>query len=317
MSIAVLGEALIDFIEDAEGAYRPHLGGSPYNVAIGLARQGVDVAYLSPLARDVFGDEIAQSLSREGVRTPIERRSAWPTSLALVSIDEQGLPAYTLYREGIADKDTTFAEVRDNLPKDLTLFHTGSLAITPSQLPKIRRLFEYLRANDVLVSVDINIRLGASVDTQAYLDGVMSLMGVCDIVKASDEDLVALGLDENPLIAAEKLFDMTSDALLIMTEGKGGAHMFAPGCHLQTPAYPVAQVADTIGAGDTFHAAFLASLNRSHALHSGLSRLADATLEAALDYACAAAAINVSRVGCVPPTQAEVETFIQSTKRNI
>ena len=70
MSVAVLGEALIDLIVGDDGAYRPHLGGSPYNVAIGLARQGIRVSYLSPFSDDAFGERLLQSLRSEGVETP-------------------------------------------------------------------------------------------------------------------------------------------------------------------------------------------------------------------------------------------------------
>jgi fructokinase len=316
MSIAVLGEALIDFIQDEQGGYHPHLGGSPYNVAVGLARQGIEVAYLSPLASDAFGDRFAESFEAEGVSTPITRRSSWPTSLALVSIDPHGMPAYKLYREGIADKDSTFEEVRCNLPAGLSLFHTGSLAITPSQLPKIRDIFEYLRASDVLISVDINIRLGASIDTQAYIEGVISLVESCDIIKVSDEDLAALSLHTDPRIAAQTLHEMCGDALMVLTEGRGGVQLFSPTGRVRLPAYPIAQVADTIGAGDTFHAAFLASLHQSGLLKGALTEVSASQLERSLDYACAAAAINVSRVGCAPPTHAEVIQFIESTNRN-
>ena len=59
--IAVLGEALVDLIL-AEGAYQPHLGGSPFNVALGLARQGADVCYLSPFSEDSFGDQLKAML---------------------------------------------------------------------------------------------------------------------------------------------------------------------------------------------------------------------------------------------------------------
>ncbi len=163
MTIAVLGEALIDLIESDNGAYRPHLGGSPYNVAIGLARQGIAVSYLSPLSDDTFGDQLHYSLETENVAVPITRRSLYPTSLALVTIDDEGLPTYRLYREGIADKDTSFEEIESNLPPDLQIFHTGSLAITPSQLPTIRKIFGLMRQRGVVISIDINIRLRASI----------------------------------------------------------------------------------------------------------------------------------------------------------
>ena len=100
MTVAVLGEALIDFILGEDGAYRSHLGGSPYNVAIGLARQGASVSYVSPFSDDTFGNQLHDSLCTEGVQVPISRRSLLPTSLALVTTDEDGMPAYRIYREG-------------------------------------------------------------------------------------------------------------------------------------------------------------------------------------------------------------------------
>ena len=79
MTIAIVGEA-IDFIANAQGEYRPHLGGSPYNVAIGLARNGESVSYLSPFSSDNFGELMHSSLRREGVQIPVQRRSRYPTS---------------------------------------------------------------------------------------------------------------------------------------------------------------------------------------------------------------------------------------------
>ena len=76
MTIAVLGEALIDFIPNAAGDYQPHPGGSPYNLAIGLARQGESVSYLSPLSDDLFGDRLLEHLKRESVQVGFGRRSS-------------------------------------------------------------------------------------------------------------------------------------------------------------------------------------------------------------------------------------------------
>lgn len=315
MSIAVLGEALIDFIVGDDGAYRPHLGGSPYNVAIGLARQEVDVSYLSPLSNDRFGDGLHDALREEGVRMPITRRSSWPTSLALVTLDEQRLPTYRLYREGIADKDIGFEEVRDNVPRDLKIFHTGSLAITPSQLPKILKIFKLMHERDVLVSMDLNIRLRASIDTQSYLAGVRSLLPFADIVKASDEDLEALALGPDARLAAKIAQAEMGSGLLVLTAGEGGAVLFGDNGEIEIKAYPVPRVEDTVGAGDTFHAAFLASLYRSGQVAGRSTGFDEDVLSDAAEFACAAAAINISRAGCSPPTMAEVESFICSVQR--
>ena len=314
MSIAVLGEALIDFIMNQDGSYRPYLGGSPYNVAIGLARQGCEVSYLSPLSSDKFGDQFAKVMLKEGVQMPINRRSLWPTSLALVTLTEEGLPSYRLYREGIADKDTEFEEIKANLPDKLQLFHTGSLAITPSQLPKIRNLFELFHSMGVQVSIDLNIRLGASIDKTAYLNGVRSLLPLADIVKASDEDLLALKLNNDARRSAELAYEEMKSGILILTEGSGGVVVYTPNAVVQRKAHSIVNVADTVGAGDTFHSAFLAYLCRHSSIAGPISNVDITMLGNAADYACAAAAINVSRVGCSPPTQSETERFIASTE---
>ena len=312
MTIAVLGEALIDFMVGEDGAYRPHLGGSPYNVAIGLARQGMKVSYLSPFSDDTFGDQLRDSLRNEGVDTPIARRSSWPTSLALVTVDSNGIPSYRLYRKGIADKDITFEEVAANLPSDLNVFHTGSLAITPSQLPKIHKLVELMRERKVTISVDINIRLRASVDTKAYIDGVRSLLPLADIVKASDEDLEPFQFAADTRKAAARAYEEMGSGMLVLTEGKGGALLHAANGVVESKSYPVKNVADTVGAGDTFHSALLAALARGGAIGGRFEDVDPEVLFNAVDFACAAAAINVSRVGCDPPTQSEVEDFVQS-----
>jgi fructokinase len=315
MTVAVLGEALIDFIIGDDGAYRPHLGGSPYNVAIGLARQGVVVSYLSPLSDDTFGDQLHDSLRKEGVNLPVGRRSPRPTSLALVTIDEHGLPAYRLYRQGIADKDTSFEEIEANLPHNLRVFHTGSLAITPSQLPRIRRLFELMQKKGIVVSLDINIRLRASMDTEAYLDGVRSLLPLADIVKASDEDLEPFRFGPDTRKAAEAAYREMGSGMLVLTEGKGGALLHTANGTIEAKSYPITHVEDTVGAGDTFHSALLAALCRSDAITGPYREIDPSVLRAAVDFACAAAAINISRTGCNPPTQDEVERFIRSAMR--
>lgn len=302
---------MIDLIAEAGGSYRAHLGGSPYNVAIGLARQGIGVSYLSVLSDDRFGDQLNEALASEGVMVPLRRRSRWPTSLSLVMLDNQGQPDYRLYRQGVADKDTGFDEVVENLPDGLRIFHTGSLALTPSQLPKLRRLIRLLRDRGVLVSIDINIRLRGSMHTEEYLQGVRSILGDADIVKASDEDLEALVPGLHARASAEMIFSEMGSGILVLTEGSGGAVLFGKQGTIAKTAYRVAAVADTVGAGDTFHAAFLACLSRELALPQPIDSAPMTVLSDALDYACAAAAINVTRNGCSPPTAAEVANFLK------
>ena len=129
-----------------------------------------------------------------------------------------GAPSYRLYRAGVADKDTSFSEIRAHLPRDLSVFHTGSLAITPSQLPLIHDLFALMRENGVVISLDINIRLRASIDTKAYLNGVRTLLPLADIVKASDEDLEPFQFDSNPEEAARCAYDLMRQGMFVLTK---------------------------------------------------------------------------------------------------
>lgn len=312
MTVAVLGEALIDLVEIGDGTFRAHLGGSPFNFAIGLARQGIATTYLSPLSEDDFGGRLREALRREGVQMPNARRSHWPTSLAIVTLDGDGNPAYRLYRARIADKDTTFEEIEAHLPPDLSLFHTGSLAITPSQLPKVRQLLLLLRGRGVRISIDLNIRLRASADTNAYLDGVRSLFPLADIVKASDDDLAAFSFDSDPGRNAQTVRREMGDGLFVLTRGGRGAELHTAAWSIEREAFAVAGVGDTIGAGDAFHAALIAALMRSGAIGVPPGLIDRSALGHALDFACAAAAINVTRAGCSPPTRQEVESFLGS-----
>lgn len=316
MTVAVLGEALVDLILAPDGSYRPHLGGSPFNVAVGLARQGLRVSYLSPFSDDVFGHQLSAALARENVVMPLTRRSGWPTSLALVTLDEHGQPSYRLYREGIADKDISADEIIGALPDDLSFFHTGSLAITPSQLPKLRIVFEELQRRAIPISLDINIRLKGSMEREKYLQGVRDLLPAASLVKASDEDIDAFSLGLNSRHSAEIFFREMNGGMLALTEGGSGVCLFSRQGVVEVPAFKVADIADTVGAGDTFHSALLASLCRRAPQPSltSLQALSSESLEACLSFACAAAAINVSRQGCSPPSREDVETFLREAR---
>lgn len=309
MSIAVIGEALVDFIVQDDGSYVPHLGGSPYNLAIGLARQDVPVTYLSPLSGDVFGEQLRNELLEEGVILPFERRSPKPTSLAMVTVDALGIPAYGFYRDGVADKDCTVDELRVLLPSNLQVLHTGSLAITPSQVPKILEIFHYAKGKGVLTSIDINIRLGASSPTEAYLDGVRAVFAKSDIVKASDEDLLALGIKAAFEDEAPKFNELGNCQILVITYGAKGSSVTMAGDHIKVPAAKVGAMADTVGAGDSFYAGFLAELYKADCLAKSLEQIPVSAFESALKLAALSAAINITRPGCNPPSSSEISKF--------
>jgi fructokinase len=284
--IGVVGEALIDLIVQPDGDFRPHLGGSPYNVA-----RALEAALLS-----------------EGVTLPAEHRSGRPTSLAVVEVDDAGQPSYSLYREGIADRDVTLDALLERLPPGMTALHTGSLALVPDDLPRIRGVFEAARERGARTLVDVNARPFAIGDLDAWRAGVRALLPLCDLIKLSDEDIEALAPGADPLNEAEAIRRACPSALVAVTGGSEGAWLLSDAGRRHAPVYDAGPLVDTVGAGDCFQAGLIAALHASGALAAPgpLAALDPTSLDAALHHAAATAALDVVRAGCDPPAREAV-----------
>jgi fructokinase len=157
--ITVAGEALIDLVEEGGGRYRAHPGGSPANVAVGLARLGVPCSMLARISSDALGGQLAAHLAGNAVSLRDVRRVPEPTTLALASLDA-GQAAYSFYVQGTADWQWSRGELPDALAPDVRVLHAGSLALA---LPPGARALEDLLAAErargaVTVSIDPNIR---------------------------------------------------------------------------------------------------------------------------------------------------------------
>lgn len=313
--IAAMGEALVDMIELPDGHFQPCLGGSVCNFAIGLARQGVPTAYLNPLSADRFGRRFQALFRASGVHLPMTEPSTCPTSIAVVSVDEQGVASYSFHRERVADRDISIQELTATFPQTLELLHTGGLALVPEDLPKTLAAVEAATARGSLASIDANIRLVAVERKSEYLDGVKQALVRAHVVKVSDEDLLHLGARDDSAAEARRLcLANDTTALVALTRGAKGAALVtrALEVELQTPAGLA--VVDTVGAGDCFHAGLLAWLHRNDSLNSeALEQLDAETLRAALAHAIAAASINVTRAGCDPATWEETRRFLNNS----
>ena len=164
--LVVVGEALVDLVETEDGGrYTPYPGGSPFNVAIGLARLGHPTALLARLAEDRFGRLLRQHGDRNGVSLHAAHVAREPTTLAVVSLDDAGGAEYDFYVSGAADWQWTNSEL--TLPDDTTILHFGSLAswLPPGDAP-IAEFAARARAT-TLVTYDPNVRprlLGAPVN---------------------------------------------------------------------------------------------------------------------------------------------------------
>lgn len=320
--ILCCGEALIDMVPSKSvsgaDAYEPCPGGSPYNSAIAIGRLGAASAFLSRLSSDFFGDQLVARLAANGVRTDLIARAPQPTTLAFVKIAAGKEPQYAFYTNDSADRSFSSGDVPPRLPEDTNALLFGSISLTMEPgASTIESLVQRESAARV-VSFDPNIRPTMIADTTAYLSRFERWAGAATIVKISAADLEFLFPKLSLDAAIERLLsygvDGASPRLVAVTLGAEGAMAVLAhrGRTIRATA-PVVDlpVADTIGAGDTFHAAFLSFFELKGRLsREGLASLSEGELSEALAFANAAASVCCSRRGAEPPTMAELKPYL-------
>jgi fructokinase len=310
--IATLGEALVDMIEQPDGRFQACLGGSVFNSAIGLARQGVPTAYLNPLSSDKFGVKFAARLHQTGVQGAAPAPSERPTSLAIVSIDANGAPTYAFHRQHVADRDITAASVIASFPPAMALLHTGGLALVPEDGEILMAALRAAGAAGALISIDANLRPLVAGELARYVDAVRQALRLAHIVKVSDEDLAHLGLGGATLAeVAATLFEDSSVELIAVTRGGQAASLVSRSRMVELATPDDLHLIDTVGAGDCFQAGLIGYLYRGGRLTNAaaLRQLDEATLRAALGHAISAASVNVTRAGCDPATWEQTIQF--------
>jgi fructokinase len=310
--IGVGGENLIDHVT-RDGTVSALAGGSPFNVAMALGRQGANVHYLTPISTDEWGDILADTLMRSDVTLSGGRVGA-PTTIARVTVT-QGIPSYIFERDGTAERCVTSESLAASMPKETAALHTGSLALTGGPDAEAWEI-ACKTAFDagVLVSLDPNVRLSVVTDPDTYRARIFRMMESCTLLKLSDEDLEGLCPDQAQSEAFEAIRARTSAPLLVMTKGPDGATAWLGDIKVDIAAPPVPGLVDTVGAGDTFMATLLAGLTRIDALSpSAIKALSRDDVEGLIRRAGMAAAINCSRAGCNPPSLAELDAALART----
>ena len=306
--LVVCGEALMDVFTAADTpsgvTLDARVGGSPFNVAVGLARLAQPVAFFGAVSRGALGERLMRALANEGVSTACTQRVDAPTTLGLVELDAQGVPAYAFYGEGAADRQLASAAL-DAIPAGARAFNFGSYATVVEPIAStLRALVERERSRSV-IAYDPNVRLNVEPDLARWRAHLQWMLPRTHVLKVSDEDLALLhpGADVESLAAA---WLATGVRLVVVTRGQHGALGWCAAGRVQ--AAPVAvEVADTVGAGDTFQAALLTWLAEHGALSpQALAQLTREQLGAATDFAVRAAAITCSRRGADLPRRSEL-----------
>ncbi len=306
--ILVGGENLIDFMQEpGEGlpVYRANPGGSPFNTAMALGRQGMDTGYLTPISDDTLGQLLRDTIVASGV-TCLAAPQTKPTSLAVVSLID-GQPAYQFYRDDTAERQVDAASLKASLPDTVTCLQLGSLCLANGDdAVAWADLGEKMHGDGVPVTFDPNIRAAFIHDRDGYLARFERVAHAARLIKLSDEDIEWLYPDQDMMVAAEMIFQKFAPAMLVLTKGGDGAWIRTSDGQTDIDAAPVPNLVDTVGAGDTFMATLISGLHTANLLQPG----SDLTLSQAIPItkrAALAAALNCGQKGCNPPTLAELD----------
>jgi len=324
--IICCGEALIDMVRTTirglGNVFTPFPGGSPYNTAIAIGRLGVPVQFLGQLSTDFFGEILSKKLQKCHVGEELIRRSGQNSTLAFVEQDKVKGPQYIFYTEGTADCSLQPSDLPPKLPADTKCIVFGSISMVLEPISSTIESFilrEGTRKSTdqvdgaPVISFDPNIRPFMIKDKNAYIGKLEKWASASTIVKMSAEDAVFIYPKLDPEKALQKVIAM-GPRLAICTLGPKGALALLrrnDGSVTRVTA-PVVNlpVADTIGAGDTFHGAFLAWLEiKEKMTRSALVNLSEGELYEALYFANKAASIVCSRNGAEPPSRKEVEAL--------
>ena len=306
--VTVIGEAITDLVPgDQPRTFQAVPGGSPYNVAIGLARLGHRPTLMARLASTAFGRLLREHAEAEGIDLRVAPHAPEPSTLAVVSLDASAQASYDFYLNGTADWQWT-AEETSRAPEGTAVLHFGSIASwTPPGDARITELADRMqRRGDVLVTYDPNVRpglLGNHLDAQPLIERAVRL---AHLTKASSDDIAWLYPGRPPADVARHWLGLGA-TVVVITGGPAGADAFtARGPAVHRPALDV-PVIDTVGAGDSFTAGLIGSLiERGQHAPADLARCPADQLAGALDDATLVAALNCQRRGNDPPTRAEV-----------
>jgi fructokinase len=297
----VIGEALVDIVVSPDGRSREHVGGSPANVAIGLARLGHRVELATHIGDDPRGAAVRAHLDHDGVVLADGSMTADRTPTATATLDVAGVATYTF--------DLAWDLPPDLGPGSAGHVHIGSIAtaLEPGAT-RVRRIVAAAQAGST-VSFDPNLRPAILRTPEPHRAGVEALVAGSDVVKASDEDLAWLYAGE-AVDDVLRRWAALGPPLVVCTLGGEGARVLVAGELFTVPPLRIA-VVDTVGAGDSFMGALISGLLDAGVLGGPAARAAlgdadAAAVRPALDRAVKVAAITCSRAGADPPYRSEL-----------
>ena len=308
MSILCIGEMLIDFtpVSGMKNTYTANPGGAPANVAVSASRAGVKAGFLGKLSNDDFGRLLIDTLKKDNVEILLPNLTDEAvTTLAFVSLDENGDRSFTFARKPGADMLLSTTDVESIDFATWNIVHAGS--VSQSGLPErdaVLLALEKAKQVGKLVSFDINFRDKIWSFDECRKE-VLKVFPFVDLLKISEEELDFVGGREN-IPAFMKEYDI---AVTVLTLGGDGAVIFYAGEEIAIPVMK-AKCIDTTGAGDAYWGGFLSSL-----IKQGVRTVTDLDkdkLTVAGKYGAVSGGLCIQKPGGIPalPTASEIETYL-------
>jgi len=301
--VLCLGEALIDVVH-RDGKSTEHVGGSPLNVACGLAALGHPTQLAAWWANDPRGHAIEELLANHSVRPVAGSDQANKTAVANAFLDEQGRATYEF------DLEWKVPELP--APADITHLHTGSFAATLA--PGGNDVLRAVKAQSIVgtVSYDPNARPNLMGSASDVIGRIEEIISVSDVVKASDEDIEWLYGKDAPVENIMRKWLAMGPAMVVVTRGPWGAYARLASERDMLVIDPLnVELADTVGAGDSFMSGMLSALLDTGLLGSAeaKTRLRAARWEQvvpALHRATMTSGLTVSQNGAYSPNRVEI-----------
>jgi len=302
--ILCCGEALIDMIpslnEASETCFTPHCGGAIFNTAVALGRLGTQTLFLTGLSTDLFGDQLRLALDESHVDTSLVITSDRPTTLAFVQLIE-GQASYTFYDENTAGRQL-YADQLPYLPDEVSTLFFGGISLISEPCADFYHALAIRQSAKKVIVVDPNIRSGFITDADRYRARLDDFISHADIVKVSDEDIDWIVPGQMPLLEKLTALSKKGPKIVILTKGGEGASALFGNGNIVDVTVPRVEIVDTVGAGDTFNAGFIAKLSENGLLtKKALSNIGKSDVREALENGARVAAITVSRSGANPP----------------
>lgn len=319
--VTALGELLIDFTEHGTSnqgnpVLEANPGGAPCNVLAMLAKLGKKTAFIGKVGTDMFGEQLESALKESGITaTGLVRDKNVHTTLAFVHKKADGDREFSFCRNPGADMMLNETDLNEDLLKNCSIFHYGSLSMTHENCrAATQKAIAIAKKHNAILSFDPNLRDPLWDNLEQARKQISYGMEHCQILKISDNELRwftgELNLDHGVTIL-KKLYDIP---LILLSMGKDGSRAYTKGCRIECAAYMQNKVLDTTGAGDTFCACIL-----NYILEHGFKEFSKQELTEMLSFANAAAAFITSKKGAlrVMPDKTEIESFIQNETKNV